>query len=357
MEQLILAINPGSTSTKVSLFDQGMEVTTQTIRHTTEEISQFSRIHNQKDFRKQLILEFLVKQNITVADLLAVVGRGGLLKPIPGGTYLVGADMLADLKEEKFGSHASNLGARLAYEIAQVADLPAYIVDPVVVDELIPLARISGLKGIERRSVAHALNQKAVARKVLAQQNKAYEESTAIVVHMGGGTSIGAHLNGKMIDIVNGLDGEGPYTPERTGGLPLMDFSEKMVTEKWTLAQAKKIIAGKGGVYSYLQETDLRKVIEQMQAGDQEARYVLEGMCYQVAKGIGEMATVLKGNVDVIILTGGVSFAEFIVESIQDSVSWIAPVEVVPGEMEMEALAEGALRVIQGKETAKEYTK
>lgn len=356
MKKLILVINPGSTSMKVSLYDAERSVATETIRHTTEELSQFKGIIDQKDFRKNLVLKFIKEAGYTPQDLQAVVGRGGLLKPIPGGTYAVDDAMLDDLKKERYNSHASNLGAILANEIAEIAEVNAYIVDPVVVDEMQDIARISGLKGIERRSVAHALNQKAVARKLLHQRNKAYEESNVIVAHLGGGSSVGAHHKGKMIDVVNGLDGEGPFTPERTGGLPLYDFAKMILEKDLSIDEIKKLLAGNGGIKSYLNEIDLRNVIERIGNGDQEAALYLEAMTYQTAKAIGEMATVLKGEVDMIILTGGASYGEFIVKDITERVSWIAPVDVMPGEMEMDALHEGVMRVINNEEEAKNYS-
>lgn len=356
MKKLILVINPGSTSTKVSLYDEENSVATETIRHTTEELAQFEGVIDQKEFRKDLIISFMEKAGYSPQDLRAVVGRGGLLKPIPGGTYKVDEAMLEDLREEKYNTHASNLGAILANEIAEIAEVSAYIVDPVVVDEMEDIARVSGLKGIERRSVAHALNQKAVARKLLHQKNKAYEESNVIVAHLGGGASIGAHHKGKMIDVVNGLDGEGPFTPERTGGLPLYDFAKMILEKDLSIEQIKKLLAGTGGINSYLNEIDLRNVIERISNGDREAALYLEAMTYQTAKAIGEMATVLKGDVDMIILTGGASYGEFVVKDITERVSWIAPVEVMPGEMEMDALHEGVMRILNHEEKAKNYS-
>ncbi|GAB2486271.1 butyrate kinase [Alkalibacterium psychrotolerans] len=355
MKKTILAINPGSTSTKLSLYENKKEVATQTIRHTAEELAQFNGIIDQKHFRKQVIIDFMEKEGYKADQLEAVVGRGGLLKPIPGGTYLVEEAMLKDLTEEKYNTHASNLGAILAHEIAELAGVNAYIVDPVVVDEMIELARVSGLKGIERRSVVHALNQKAVARKVLSEKSKQYEQSNVIVAHLGGGSSIAAHENGKMIDVVNGLDGEGPFTPERTGGLPLYDFARMILDEQLDLDAIKKKLAGNGGIKSYLNEIDLRRVIERIDQGDEEAILYLEAMTYQVAKAIGEMATVLKGKVDFIILTGGAAYGEFVVKHIEERVSWIAPVEVMAGEMEMDALHDGVVRVLENKEQAKHY--
>ncbi|SFC32836.1 butyrate kinase [Alkalibacterium subtropicum] len=356
MKKLILVINPGSTSMKVALYNEKDVVATDTIRHTNEELAQFERIIDQKEFRNKLILGFMESEGVQPEDLVAVVGRGGLLKPIPGGTYLVEEEMLQDLREEKYNTHASNLGAILANEIAELAGISAYIVDPVVVDELDEVARVSGLKGIERRSVVHALNQKAVARKILRQKDKMYESSNVIVAHLGGGASIGAHQNGKMIDVVNGLDGEGPFTPERTGSLPLYDFAKMILDEELDLDQIKKRLAGQGGMKSYLNEIDIRNVLEMINSGNQEAELILQAMTYQVAKAIGEMATVLKGNVDFIILTGGATYGELIVKHIKERVSWIAPVEVMPGEMEMDALHEGVMRVLNKEEEPKRYS-
>lgn len=355
MKNSILVINPGSTSTKLSIYENRQEAATKTIRHTAEELVQFEGVIDQKNFRRQVIIDFMKEVGFKPDQLEAVVGRGGLLKPIPGGTYLVEENMLKDLTEERFNTHASNLGAILAYDIAQLAGVDAYIVDPVVVDEMIDLARVSGLKGIERRSVVHALNQKAVARKVLEEKNKEYETSNVIIAHLGGGSSIAAHENGKMIDVVNGLDGEGPFTPERTGGLPLYDFAQMILDEKLDLNEIKKRLAGNGGINSYLNEIDLRRVVERIEKGEEEARLYLEAMTYQVAKAIGEMATVLKGKVDFIILTGGAAYGDFVVNHITERVNWIAPVEVMAGEMEMDALHIGVTRVLDKKEEVKHY--
>lgn len=355
MSQFILAVNPGSTSTKVSLFSLQGEETTRIIRHETDELKSFKGIMSQRLFRKEHILSFLKEKEVVLNDLQAVVGRGGLLKPISGGTYYVDKEMLDDLKAERYGSHASNLGAVLAHEIAEKAGVDAYIVDPVVVDEFEEVARVSGLKGIDRRSVVHALNQKAVARTALKKIGKDYSDCSLIVAHMGGGSSIAAHRQGKMIDVVNGLDGEGPFTPERTGGLPLHDFAEMILKNNWTLAEVKKKLAGQGGMWSYLKETDLRRILEQIEAGDSESELLLDAMTYQIAKAIGEMATVLEGEVDMIILTGGAAYSSAIVALISKRVGWIAPVVVHAGEMEMKALFEGVLRVMNGSEQVKQY--
>lgn len=350
----ILVINPGSTSTKVAVFTDHHVLAEETIRHSVEEISQFDRILDQIEFRYHLITDCL-NRVISDQELVAVVGRGGLLKAIPGRTYHVSSAMIADLEAERYNTHASNLGAMLAHRFAEKFGVPAYIVDPVVVDELAPLARISGLKGINRRSVGHALNQKAVARKVASELGTSYEKGSFIVAHLGGGISVGAHRNGKMIDVINGLDGEGPYTPERSGGLPVIDIIQYVLENRLNMTQIKQTIAGKAGLVSYLGETDIREVEKRIDEGDEEARLYLRGMCYQVAKSIGELAVVLEGQVDGVILTGGIIYSEYVAEEISDYVEWIAPVKRYPGEREMSALYEGAQRVLSGQEVALNY--
>ena len=341
-------------STKLALFANHDCLAEETLRHSVQELAPFENVVSQTPFRKQMIAEFLETHNIT--QLAAVVGRGGLLKPIPGGTYLVDQQMLEDLRTERFNTHASNLGAILANEFAEKYHVPAFIVDPVVVDELQPLARISGLKGIHRRSVGHALNQKAVARKIAEDLGKTYEQSNFIVVHLGGGISLGAHQKGRMVDVVNGLDGEGPYTPERSGALPLVEFAQWILEQELTISQVKKLIAGNSGLKSYLGETDLRHIQAQIAAGDQTANYYLKGMCYQIAKSIGEMAVVLEGAIDAIILTGGAAYSQTVVQEISQKITWIAPIKVYPGEMEMAALYEGVNRVLTGEEQALNYS-
>ena len=339
----------------MALYDQTKQIAEATIRHALEEINRFERIPDQKNFRKVLIENFLETNHTRPEELQAVVGRGGLLKPIPGGTYLVNEKMLADLEAETYNTHASNLGAILAHEFAIEQNIPAYIVDPVVVDELEDIARISGLKGINRRSVGHALNQKAVARQVLEEAGLTYEEGNVVVVHLGGGISMAAHKKGRMIEMINGLDGEGPYSPERTGTLPLIELATKMTKENLTLPEVRKILAGNGGIKSYLQETDIRLIEQRINEGDTKAKKYLDGMCYQIAKYIGYTATVLKGETDYIILTGGISYSKYVTNQIREYVEWIAEVKVIPGEKEMDALFEGAKRVLDGVEEVKQY--
>ncbi len=351
----ILAINPGSTSTKIAIFDNDKSVMETVLRHPTEEINKYDKISDQFEFRKNVILDTLNENGINITKFNAVVGRGGLLKPIQGGTYEVSEKMLEDLKIGVLGEHASNLGGILANEIAKQLNIPAYIVDPVVVDELEEVARVSGMPELPRKSIFHALNQKAVARLAAKELGKTYEESNIIVAHLGGGVSVGAHKQGKVVDVNNALDGEGPFSPERAGGLPVLDFARLCYSGKYTLDEIKKKLKGKGGLVSYLGTNDAREVTEMIQKGDKNALLIYQAMAYQVAKDIGSCGAVLKGKVDAIVLTGGIAYDKDFVEWISKKVSFIAPVKVYPGEEEMVALTEGALRVLKGEEEAKVY--
>ena len=351
----ILAINPGSTSTKIAIYDNEKEVFETTLRHSNEEIDQYEKITDQYDFRKQVILTALSDNGINLTKLSAVVGRGGLLKPIKGGTYAVNDQMLVDLKAAQMGEHASNLGGMIANEIAHQLNIPAFIVDPVVVDELEPVARISGMPEIERVSIFHALNQKAVARRYALENNKPYESLNLIVAHLGGGISVGAHEKGRVIDVNNALDGEGPFSPERTGGLPVGDLAKMCFSGKYTHAEIKKMIKGKGGLVAYLGTNDGRDVVKMIESGDENAKLIFEAMAYQVAKEIGSCAAVLKGNVDAIILTGGLAYGAMLTEWIKNRVSFITDVVIYPGEDEMSALAQGGLRVLRNEEKAQLY--
>jgi len=354
-ELRILAINPGSTSTKIAVYDNDKEVFETTLRHSTEEIDKYETIFDQYDFRKAVILDALDENSINLSKLDAVVGRGGLLKPIEGGTYAVDEKLLADLKVGVLGEHASNLGGVLAYEIASKLNIPSYIVDPVVVDELNDVARISGMPELERKSIFHALNQKAVARRLADDLGKSYDELNLIVAHLGGGISVGAHENGRVVEVNNALDGDGPFSPERSGGVPIGDLAKLCFSGKYTHAEIKKMIKGNGGLNAYLGTNDGREVLKMIQAGDKKAELVFKAMAYQVAKDIGSCATVLKGKVDGIILTGGLAYGKELVGWITESVDFISKVYIYAGEDEMKALAEGGLRVLQGKETAKNY--
>lgn len=351
----LLTINPGSTSTKIGLFQDDKMIFEQTLRHPTEVLNQYDRIFDQYKFREKIILEALEKNNIDISSIDALVGRGGLLKPIEGGTYEVNKEMIEDLKIGVLGEHASNLGGILAYEIAKEIRGKAFVVDPAVVDELQDVARISGLKGIERVSIFHALNQKAVARKYASSNGRQYEDLNLIVAHLGGGISIGAHEKGRVIDVSNALDGEGPFSPERSGGLPVGELIKLCYSGEYTLNTMKKMIKGNGGLVSYLGTNDAREVVKRIEEGDENAKLIFSAMAYQVAKEIGASSIVLKGNVDAIILTGGIAHSNIFTGWIEERVSFISKVIIYPGEDELAALAEGGLRVLRGVEEAKIY--
>lgn len=353
----ILVINPGSTSTKIAVFDDEQEVFKVNISHPLEEIQKYPRIIEQFGFRKEVILSELARAGIPRESLNAVVGRGGLLRPIPGGTFLVSEKMLEDLKAEVQGEHASNLGAIIAHSIASELNIPAYIVDPVVVDEMEEIARITGLPMIRRRSILHALNQKKVARQAAADIGRAYEELNLIVVHLGGGISVGAHKKGRVVDVNNALNGDGPFAPERAGSLPASDLVELCFSGKYNKAEIKKLLAGRGGIVAHLGTNDMRQVEERVSHGDQAADLIIRAMAYNVAKWIGAMATVLEGKVDAVVLTGGLAYYQYFVELIKARCAFIAPIRLYPGEDEMRALVEGALRVLKGEEQAKLYEK
>jgi butyrate kinase len=352
----ILTLNPGSTSTKVALFEDDAELWSDTQRYDVDVIHSYAGVMDQEEFRLEAIRDALERHDTPIASLDAVVGRGGLLKPIPGGTYLVGPTMIEDLKSCRWGSHASNLGAPLAARLASEAGHDrAFIVDPVVVDELVPEARLSGIPEIERRSIFHALNQKAVARRAARDLGKAYEEVNLVVAHMGGGISVGAHEAGRVIDVNNALDGEGPFSPERAGSLPAGEFMKLCFSGTYNLDQVMKKLVGKGGLVAHLGTNDLREVVRRVDEGDAKAAMVFEAMAYQVSREIGSRAAALKGRVDAVILTGGLAYSTRFTDLIASRVAFIAPVRVYPGEDESAALAEGALRVLRGEEEPRKY--
>ncbi len=354
----ILVINPGSTSTKLAIFEEDNQILSETLRHSVEELAPFQHIFDQYDFRKRVIIDFLNKSGYSIRDFSAIVGRGGLLSPIPGGTYEVDETMLQELKEARNGEHASNLGAVLAHELAQIAGIKAYIVDPVVVDEMWPIARISGHPDFKRKSIFHALNQKAVARKAAESLGKSYEEVNLIVAHMGGGISIGAHVKGKVVDVNNALDGDGPFTPERSGTLPLTQLIDLCFSGKYLKEWILKRIKGNGGLIAYLGTNSGLEVQRRIDNGDKEAELVYSAMVYQIAKWIGKTAAAMKGEVDAIVLTGGLAYDNtYLVPWLKKYVAFIAPVLVFPGGDEERALALGVLRVLRGQEKAKNYKK
>ncbi|WP_313370287.1 butyrate kinase [Sedimentibacter sp.] len=354
MKQLI--INPGSTSTKIAVFEDEKSVFEKTLRHSNEELGVYAKVADQFEFRKNLILEALKENNIAAESLDAVVGRGGLLKPIEGGTYLVNDKLAEDLKISKMGEHASNLGGLIARSIAEEVNIPAFIVDPVVVDEMDDVARISGHPNFERLSKWHALNQKAVARRAAAEKfNKKYEDMNFVVAHLGGGISVGAHKKGRVIDVNNALNGEGPFSPERSGSLPVDQLVKTCFSGQYTEPEIKKMIVGKGGLSALLGTNNAKEVSDRAEAGDEKAKLVYKAMAYQIAKAIGEYAVVLDGEVDAILVTGGIAYDNNFVKMIENKVKFIAEVIAYPGEDELLALAQGGLRVLNKEEAAKQY--
>lgn len=350
-----LVINPGSTSTKIGVFEDETLLFEETLRHSTEEIAGYASIVDQKDFRRQIILDLLKEKDFDIKSLQVVVGRGGMLKPIPGGTYAVSDALLEDLKIGVQGQHASNLGGILAREIADSIGVPSYIADPTVVDELIPIARYSGIPELPRTSVFHALNQKAVAKRYAREQDKAYDSLNLVVVHMGGGVSVGAHEKGKVIDVFNALDGDGAFSPERAGAVPTGALIKMCFSGKYSEKEVYKKAVGNGGFNAYLGTNDMRDVEKMVQEGNEKAAEVREAFILQVAKNIGSMSCVLKGKVDQIILTGGIAYDKVVVNGLKERVGFIAPITVYPGEDELLALAQSALRVMNGEEQALTY--
>lgn len=352
----ILAINPGSTSTKIAVFENDKSLFLKTLRHKNEELEKFEKIADEFEFRKDIILQELQNAEIEIGSLHAIVGRGGLIKPVEGGCYEVNDKMIEDLKKAERGEHASNLGALIALHIAkEIPDAKAFIADPVVVDELQDVARLSGHPKFERKSIFHALNQKAIARVHARSMNKRYVDMNFIIAHLGGGISVGAHLKGRVIDVNNALDGEGPFSPERTGTLPAGDLAKLCFSGECTLDEVKKMIKGKGGLVAYLDTNDAYNVEKAAESGDAKAKLVQDAMCYQIGKAVGEMAAVLKGQVDAIILTGGIAHNKYLVEYVRDMVEFIAPIAVYAGEDEMKALATNALYALTNEIEVKQY--
>ncbi|MCL2854137.1 MAG: butyrate kinase [Defluviitaleaceae bacterium] len=350
----ILIVNPGSTSTKMGLYDGETPIFEKTLRHQTEELKPFERVGDQYDFRKNIIRDELKVQGVELSDLAGIVGMGGLLAPLAGGTYIVNDVMVDDLRSGKYGEHASNLGGLIARAMADEVGIPAYIVDPVVVDEMEDVYRFSGHPEITRRSIFHALNQKAIARKYCAEQGKRYEDVNLIVAHMGGGISVSFHNKGRVIDTNNALDGCGPFTPERSGGLPAGQLATLCFSGKYTHAQIKGMITGKGGVSAYIGSNSMLE-LEQRAETEPDMKLLMDAMCVQIAKEIGGLSASACGRLDAILLTGGIAYGKPVVAEITRRVGFIAPVHAYPGEDELLALSQGALRVLKGEEEAKIY--
>ncbi|WP_250227678.1 butyrate kinase [Anaeropeptidivorans aminofermentans] len=352
-EYKMLIINPGSTSTKIAIYENTYLLFEKKISHKVEELKSYENIVDQLEFRKDLIIKALDESGIAVHELDAVIGRGGLMMPVKSGVYKVSPYMLTILESAEYGEHASNLGAFLAYEIANGIDKPSYIADPVVVDELQDIARLSGIPQIERKSIFHALNHKAVGRRAANAVGKPYEDCNFIIAHLGGGISVAAHRKGECIDVNNALGGEGPYSPERAGGLPVFSIIDMCFSGEYTCSQIKKLLVGQGGLSAYLGTNDGMEISKMIESGDKKAEQVFFGMGYQVAKEIGAISAVLHGEVDAVCLTGGLAHNKDLVEYIEKMVKHLGTVMVFPGEDEMLALAESGLRVLSNKEEAK----
>jgi len=353
-EHHLLVINVGSTSTKVGWFSGRDHAVLETIRYSSEELASYKSIGEQLPRREEDILKFLARNGISLEEIDMIVSRGGLGKPAPAGAYRIDEDMCKDLLEGKYGMHPSALGPAMALDIAKRYGMPAIVIDPPSTDEFQPLARISGLPEIERKSAFHALNQKIAARRLAREMEKKYEEMNLVVAHLGGGVTIGAHQKGRVIDCTHGL-GEGPFTPERAGSLPTIDLLNLAFSGKVDKKEMQGRLVGQGGLMAYLSTTDGQKIRDMINAGDEKAKLIYEAMAYQIAKDIGAMCVVLKGAIDGIILTGGLAHSEMLTDWISEWVGFFAPVFVYPGEDEMAALAEGGLRVLLKEEEVKSY--
>ncbi len=353
----ILAINPGSTSTKIAVFEDDKNIFQKNLQHDAGDLKQFKVITEQFHFRKDVILNVLKENNFDIQSFSAIVGRGGLMRPLASGTYEVNEAMKTDLAGLKFGEHASNLGALIADDIAKlIPNCRAFIADPVVVDELQDVARIAGNPLFKRVSAFHALNQKAIAKAHAKKLGKPYESLNLIVAHLGGGISVGAHSNGKVIDVTNAIDGEGPFSPERSGTLPALQMAQLCFSGKYTLDEVRKILTGAGGMVAHLGTNQFQKIEEEIiPSGDKQADLIHQAMSYNIAKHIGSMATVLKGKIDGILLTGGIAWNPLMVDRITEKIDFLAPVTVYPGEDEMGALAGNGLSVLRGETKAMTY--
>ena len=349
----ILVINPGSTSTKIAIYDKEKEILKESISHTPEQLNQFKKINDQYQIRYDVIMKQLKKAEIPLESIDCIMSRGGLLKPISGGIWKINKKMVSDLQEAERGEHASNLGAVIAYNLANKYKIPCYIADPIVVDELDPVARITGIPEIQKISIFHALNQKYSAHMVAGQLGKEYKDLNAIVAHMGGGITIGAHKNGKVIDVNNGLFGDGPFSPERTGSLSAEQIVNLCFSGKYTEHEIKKRIHGKGGLSAYFGTSDVKEIMKDIK--NEKTQLIINAMIYQICRYIGSLAIIYNGNIDAIILTGGLAYNHYIVRSITERVNFLGPIFVFPGENEMESLRKRAMEVYNKKVEIKEY--
>jgi butyrate kinase len=356
MDKKILVINPGSTSTKIAVFSNRTQIYMISVKHEQEVLAKFDCIADQYEYRKSMVKDELIKAGIELKEIDIIVCRGGLLKPIMGGAYKVNEAMLRDIRNP-MGEHESNLGGLIAYALVKEIGphVEAIIVDPTCIDEMEDVARISGMPEIPRKSFLHALNQRAAGRKFALDFGKKYEEVNIIVVHMGGGISVGAHRKGRIIDVNNGLNGDGPMSPERSGGLPVGQLVDLCFSGQYTKGEICKKIKGKGGLTAYLGTNDAIVIEQRISEGDEYARLIYSALSYQVAKEIGALSTVLKGEVDAILLTGGLAYSNMIVNEISERVAHLAPVKVYPGENEMEAMAANGFMALNHEIEVKEY--
>jgi len=351
----ILVINPGSTSTKVAVYENLDLLVDETIRHSLKSLKRYDDLIDQLRMRTKVVLDFLEKNNIELMDIDGFIGRGGLMKPVKSGIYEVNDQMKKDLESNKFGIHASNLGGLLALKLAKRVNKKAYIADPVVVDEMSSVAKISGLNGISRRPLWHALNQKAVAKKYAENLGFKYEDMNLIVAHLGGGISVGLHKRGRVTDVNNALDGDGPFSPERTGGLPVAAVYELALSGQYTLDQLKKLNHGFGGLVSYLNTSDAEEVAEMISNGQVLAKRVLKAMVYQIAKEIGSLYAVTRNNLDAIIITGGLAYNQAVLQPLLEYLDHLGEIVVYPGEDELEALAFNMYQLLTNKTELKIY--
>ncbi|ABB32357.1 butyrate kinase [Geobacter metallireducens RCH3] len=354
-DKKILIINPGSTSTKIGVFTEGKMIVNQSVKHDDEELRKFPTIWDQYDFRRDAIFKVLADNNLSMGEIDAIACRGGNVRPLPGGIYRVCPKMIEDMKSGIYGGHPINVGGLVAFDLGNQFNIPVLTADPPMTDELCASARYSGIPQITRQSSFHALNQKATARKIAAELGKKYDEINLIVAHLGGGISVGAHRRGKIIDVNNALDGDGPFSPERAGSLPAGDLVKLCFSGEYTKKEVLKLLTGKGGLFAYMGTTDAVEIEKRIAHGGQKAAEVYEAMIYQVAKEIGASAAVLEGDVDAIALTGSLAYSKKLVESLSRKISFIAPVLLNPGENEMEALADAAMRYFNNEEALSVY--
>lgn len=354
MEKLLI-INPGSTSTKIAVYDGENPLFVESIPHSAEDLAKFDSLVDQFEFRKDLVIETMKNHGVSVDDLTAIVARGGLLPPIEAGAYEVNEDMVWQLRYAPAHEHASNLGTLIAYAISSKENIPAYIYDGVTVDEMLPILKVTGLPFITRKGMGHNLNMRAAAMKYAKEHGKAYKDCTLIVVHLGGGISVSLHHDGKVADIIN--DEDGPFAPERAGSLPLFQVIDMMCSGKYDHKSAMKLVKSQGGLVAHLGTNDTRDVQRMIDEGDEHAKFIYEAMAMNVARNIAKEAPVVNGKVEAIVLTGGIAYSELFTSMVKERVEFIAPVVIYPGENEMESLALGGLRVLRGEEKAKTFVK